>query len=686
MVPKTVKFLDQTGSRKMNSNSPANKVQSWQSILKDATFRSLVKHTGFTPSLEEKIESDRLVWEKLQSSKFTRKPNAKSDDATERVKMGVLLDMTPDGGTLEFRQSDRNVYQCPDGKCDTILRRLLAIWKIERFEPSDMWVRIKVPRATKEQEDVYEYTPKYGLQEMNTRFRQSANQSVPSRQVTTTATPTTSLPKLKGNEFESLSTLPVIDERIVEVKERMDDRIADQPTPTSAETQEPFDDLLQSPTILPIVATGRYKVNEEEARIFLNQGTTVSYGFQPSDPTEQLKESHTSQPILSKRIDFNVLNKRKPISYGTKTRESNFFGRHDSKQFPGYDPYSAVQSTGLPIVADEQQYREFFLHMEPLVTEIIRDDPQVPKEFTSNQEPYDGFLPSLGPTGSPFASTVSKYAYQITHPSPEFYETPKRPNLNHFKASPLFVQYSELDPLYHGDATSTFVYEDAKQQQQHTADSTLTPAVDQHNEPTLNHTDQGLQEQVDGSVNVLRFAGTNRNEIRVPTKTSKGPNSKNKAKSPEVLEKPKGEAQKDRPITSQSEEGREPLRSSATPTETPTSTTTVQNIPTKSEMESEGTTPENMMIENINSKSPEEVVHMLTNIGVKNATRIEGYPPVSEKTLEASSKMLEKIKKSADLSDPISLIVNRVSQSYSYRTAKGKIKNFMNKRRNLRES
>lgn len=596
--PTPVKFKEfppPRHARKIN-----NKSLNWKTVLKDAAFQSLIKHTAFTPSLEEKMESDRLLWEKLQSAKFYRKNNGKSDDGNEQVKMGVLLDMTSEAGNLEFRQSDRSVYTCPDSKCDDILKRLLAIWKIEKFEPNDTWIRIKVPRHGKE-EDVYEYTPKHGLQMMSGRFS-------PVTKNVTKSSPT------------------------------------EDPTYTEDET---------SPTTEPII-------DERIARI-------------------------------ERRMDFDTTSPRKMSIYEVKhARPKDLAGSKGKIEFTGkYDPYVTRKLVSQPIRFTNMNKKNILYKIKPADPSFVKVEPNVLREFQIGNV-YDGFIPSMGPTGSPYTTTMN-YNRQFSQNFPKFteyetkinHDTVKRVN---FKSSPKFNQYSELDPIYHEQAYVPQEITLPKGLKEIVKNATLlekarpVPAKNMTKiKPQHVHT-----ELTDSSINVSRFADAKGNSILLTTKPPPRKEKKPKNGLTSIFRPSSEEAHDYAPLyVKWGEKLTTPKSEEVTATGIPV---TSQDAETTTDDEQTSTQKTNMFIENISEKSPEEIVNTLTTIGVVNMTRVEGYPPVSEKTLETSTRILKKMTAGKDSksshTDPISLIVNRISQSYSYRTAKGKVKNFKKMRRN----
>ncbi|KAL1117701.1 hypothetical protein AAG570_004016 [Ranatra chinensis] len=122
----------------------------WRNLLQEAAFQTLTKYTGYTSSLDDKLQRDSMLWDRIQTAHFLRKTR---EDLGDRVKTGTLSE-SQNG---EYRFEESGSMRCPGKDCwHEVGNTILAHWKVQKVEPDSFRIHIKVP-FTHTSEDIYRY-------------------------------------------------------------------------------------------------------------------------------------------------------------------------------------------------------------------------------------------------------------------------------------------------------------------------------------------------------------------------------------------------------------------------------------------------------------------------------------------------------------------------------------------------
>lgn len=147
----------------------------WQKTLREAAYQSIMRHTEFTGTLDDRLNRDHQLWSKIKEAIFKQKsiPGSGSEITT-----GILVDRQRRNGNLEFQQIDKSVYECPGERCTTN-ESLVALWRVRKTQdPNGLWIRVKLPTDQGTPiEDVYEYNVKYGLKRLMKKDKMSTIRS-----------------------------------------------------------------------------------------------------------------------------------------------------------------------------------------------------------------------------------------------------------------------------------------------------------------------------------------------------------------------------------------------------------------------------------------------------------------------------------------------------------------------------
>ncbi|KAK9506510.1 hypothetical protein O3M35_008434 [Rhynocoris fuscipes] len=739
----------------------------WQTILKDATFHTLIKHTGFTPSLDEKIETDRLLWEKIQAARFLKK-QGKIDDF-EKVKTGVLVDTTRERGYLEFRQSDRSVYNCEQSRCKPILDRLLAIWRVQRFESSNsIWIRVKLPRYQLF-EDIYEYTPLHGLKQINIDNLQQNNKD----KHNSWKHSDTDSEKLEENEKSPISRIDSkyfhLNDGIKNMYKKPSISVYKPQTPTyTILGTNPRQSYVPYVLGLPVESIPRPEVknaqwNQRGAYYQIEPITLISEfrknekvydGFIPSaGPTGSPSVAPVYQPTIPKPVmeqypPFIPPRLPNPNHYYTSTTPKNFKPSTEFVRYSEPDPfyldnsyaYTTPRTNDLSDIKyqDYQQYptsinsQLLTYDKERNVTDILTTSTTVRNIMTTlittKTEPTpniinilettDGEKQILLPTNSIVNLRPTTALNLSTINNKEQVKTEEKKSLGSSSSSetydgyaPLFIKWG--DKIKPSQNRSSHNGRIKAKNIQHVSKKNFN-VVTITEEPTTISVVEKLENSTDDGNNIL----TTEDEIKPTLATEKITTEANEEMTTTIENTTKYQIINLEDVTinennnetygEQSENTTSLQLSETTENElTPISeyfnttkdsiiddwqqqTTSVidEKLLSKSDATTfpidSGTT--NLVID-VEDKSPEEIVNELTTIGVKNSSRVEGYSDRSESLVNKYSSITDSIPNNnlnrtktirdqeAEQTDPTSVIVNRISTSYSYKTAKGKIRN-----------
>lgn len=730
----------------------------WQSILRDATFHSLIKHTGFTPSLDEKIETDRLLWEKIQSARFLRKLG-KIDDF-EKVKTGVLVDTTREHGYLEFRQSDRSVYDCAQSRCKPIYDRLLAVWRIQKFDPDDIWIRVKIPRYPTS-EDVYEFTPKQGLKQINPDRFQQSKINEPNKE-SLWHNPTEEIHVIEVEKLSENGKLPISrldseyfhrDDGMKNVFKKQSRILKPQYTVVSEARQSYLPYILglqidglnrpqvKNPTwtqsgayyqVEPITVLSQFRKNEK-----VYDGFIPSVGPTGRPPSAAVYQQTIPKPILFEH-PFNAFvppRLQNTGFYFTSTTPKNFKPSTEFVRYSEPDPFyldgsyafTTPRSNDLSDIKlqgnnETKQLPTSINSQLMLYDEKINDSKETSEETTEHSTPNATSTTEIQPTVSktsintlevtenegqislptnsitkirPTASlTVSQTANRLQIKTPQRTTTTVRSET--FGYAPLFIKWGEkIRPTTNKSANANSVqkkrynYEPTRKME---ISTTQTPQNLKNGtkiiQPLTNVTSTDKDKttlQPDSENTTVRTES-----VKLITETTTYfPEYKREPVTNEIINETttQSEINTENEFTTITEQFNETTDINLDNWHQQTTNTVDPNLYSKSDTTTfiidSGT--RNLVID-IEDKSPEEVVNELTTIGVKNATLVKGYSISNEHEL-ANINLLSGINgpttvktttipdQETDYTDPISVVVNRISKSYSYKTAKGQIRN-----------
>ena len=632
-------------------------------------FRTLSKYTDFSPSLDMKMEADTLLWEKLEGAKYIRK-SPKQHEELERIKTGLLVDMTRESGYLEFRQTDRSRYNFESRDL-----RILALWKVQKLNQNHYLIQIKIPQEPPI-EDKYEYTLKDGLQEINlkeSKSKQNKNNSWKSDDNKSARSAELSEQELPIKRQDSYIIKPQSNTDRYKIPDNY--KINKAATRLIKPTQ--YYTLLgfQTPPAVPKYQAWRqpndyYSVNSYKIFPEFKQDTEYN-GFIPSLGPTGNPPVYQSNPI-------------EPISY----QIGNYYPTYPSPQI--LTTHKPLPITYFKPSAQFIQYSEV--------------DPY----YTSDENyTYEPMITAELPVVNPTQSTVDGYQ-QIIYKSP-------LPSFA-IEVPPLNPGESLYDSAINTINNETSIRENAPE-------PTITTLIINYSQNT-NNLNEKLYTTNEVSMPIslqLHNSSTNEKTTKIQIKnTNKSPHlssltgaenydyaplyikwgekikpSENKNKTiikneAKLLQK----INQFKEITIPQEETNDNVYESFSISNTETSeeenesTTTVANdikqsiygldYTTTAEPLDVNTT--NYVISNITVKTPEEIVSDLTTMGLVNSTilisgnRNEHYKMEHLENAEIHQHNKE-LDNQEEGSEPISVVVNRISQSYSYKTSVGHIGN-----------
>ncbi|XP_014251319.1 uncharacterized protein LOC106667716 [Cimex lectularius] len=666
--------ITQLSSTPRHSNVQKNSQSTnWQKLLKDATFQSLIKHTGFTPSLDQKIETDRLLWEKIQAAKFLRKPSKAEE--MDRVKMGVLIDMTRENGQLEFRQSDHSFYNCPEEKCKPILNKLLAIWRMQKSDTNNIWIKVKVPRSIND--DVYEYSPKFGLKPLNMAdsYLSTKMKSLNKHNV------------WKGTDDNKLlhtERIRMVNDGRISRNDRQFYEMHDMfipPIKKQSNYQNPKRisfSTIQAPIAhnLPLIIGLTVPPNPITKKYNWNNGGTY-YQVDPVNilsefqKTEQMYDgflpstgptgSPQFMPSLTQPVPFQeVYPGYLWPQYKTQpTTPTNFKPSLQLINYSPLDPFFHEDegdkfitiTTTRPVQKEEEK-------TTLLYPSSINEQLQSSENSTESDEDKTDLQ---GTNTQPTASSINiiqvteKDNGKVIFTTNDLSEI--RSVTNRPKPVSKTTRNNALNKLSSAEALD------------------YAPLYIKWGEKIKNSNNKNKTQTKTKFSQILRnssFANYGQNKS---TSTTKAPEIKDNTTTTTAAPQVKNnENSSDTNVTTVASQ----LEANEKSNKNETSSQIEKNETTNDTITTAKLLAQNVMIENINNKSPEEVVNTLTNIGVQNMTRIEGYPEISKALLDNSSKLISKLTEGndqiSDNSDPISVVINRISQSYSYKTSNGQVR------------
>ncbi|XP_014282845.1 uncharacterized protein [Halyomorpha halys] len=652
----------------------SSKQNNWTLLLKSATFRTLSKYTNFSPSLDMKMEADTLLWEKLEGAKYIRKGQKRREEP-ERVKTGLLVDMTRDTGYLEYRQTDNARYNFEPRD-----NRILALWKVQKLNQNHYLILIKIPQEPPI-EDTYEYSSENGLQEIKDVKDHGHNKNKQNKSFS-----------WKSNDSKSARSIEPID-NIQSIKR-----------------QDNYVGRTQLANINTYKGTDNYKSKAAtQAYIYKPAQYYTIVGFQtPPPPLPKYQtwsqpndyysiNSYKLFPEFKQNTEYNgfipsVGPTGSPPLYHSNPLEPITYKQYES-YYPTY-PSSQIITTQKPVPltyfkpsAEFIQYSE----VDPFYTTEVNTNPVPTVEL---------------PTVDPKHPTIMEYQ-QIVYKSPI-------PAIS-IDIPPLNPGESLYDSAINTINNETLIKENA-------AEPTSTTLI--INYPQKSNIFDEKQTISTTELPLTMFEGSNSTTEKI--NKARG---KNIAKSPHVSslmktenydyaplyirwgEKIKPQENKDKTTTQKTitdtdknlnqnkfeevvpEEindyayDNESASDERTEKETEETTTADNEIKDSTDKPDYTTTMEplelnttNYVINNITIKSPEEIVSDLTTMGLVNSTIVFADKRNEQFKLdELKNQETPESKKHEDNqeegSEPVSVVVNRISQSYSYKTSVGHIGN-----------
>lgn len=648
------------------SNSKQN---NWNLLLKSATFRTLSKFTDFSPSLDMKMEADTLLWEKLEGAKYIRK-GQKQLEEPERVKTGLLVDMTRETGYLEYRQTDNARYNFEPRD-----HRILALWKVQKLNQNHYLILIKIPLEPPI-EDTYEYTSENGLQEIKIKDH-GYNKNKQNKNVS-----------WKSNDSKSARSIEPIDH--VQSIKRQD---VGRTQPTNINAYKISDNYKSK----AIPQTYIYKPPQYYTIVGFQTPPPVPKYQTWTQPNDYYSiNSYKLFPEFKQNSEYNgfipsVGPTGNPPLYQSNPLEPITYKQYES-YYPTY-PSSQLITTQKPIPltyfkpsAEFIQYSE----VDPFYT--TEENPVV----TSEMSTVDLKQPSIG--------EYQQIVYKSPIPAISIDIPPLKPGESLYDSAINTINNVTLTKENAAEPTSTTLVINYPQksnnfEEKQTISTTELPV------PTTSEVLNSTTEKI--------------------TKTR----AKNIAKSPHVSSLMKTENYDYAPLyirwgeKIKPQDNKSKTTTQKTITETDTNlnqnnfkevtpeeindyaydndpiseetsekekqeTTTVDNeIKDTTEKPDHTTTMEpleinttNYVINNITIKSPEEIVSDLTTMGLVNSTMVLADKRNEQFKLERLENLEKEVPKKhednqEEGSEPVSVVVNRISQSYSYKTSVGHIGN-----------